>query len=127
MRRQRDFRLFWLGGAAALLGSHASALVLPVLVLLLGGSPVTAGVLGTVVGLAEVLTSPAAGVYADRVPRRPMMVLSALVAACAATVIALVVLTGRASLPVLFAAGVVEGAATACYAAAASGAIRAIL
>ncbi|MEV1117207.1 MFS transporter [Actinosynnema sp. NPDC049800] len=127
VRGHRDFRLFWLGGAAALLGSHASALVLPVLVLLLGGSPVTAGVLGTVVGLAEVLVSPVAGVYADRVPRRPMMVVSALVAACAATVIALVVLTGRASLPVLFAAAVVEGVATACYAAAASGAIRAIL
>jgi MFS family permease len=127
VRGHRDFRLFWLGGAAALLGSHASALVLPVLVLLLGGSAVTAGVLGTAVGLAEVLVSPVAGVYADRVPRRPMMVISALVAACAATAIALVVLTGRASLPVLFAAAVVEGAATACYAAAASGAIRAIL
>ncbi|PWW66711.1 putative MFS family arabinose efflux permease [Actinokineospora spheciospongiae] len=127
VRGHRDFRLFWLGGAATLLGSHASALVLPVLVLLLGGSPVTAGVLGTAVGLAEVLISPAAGVCADRVPRRPMMVVSALVAACAAGAIALVVLTGRVSLPVLFAAAVVEGAATACYAAAASGAIRAIL
>ncbi|APU15562.1 MULTISPECIES: MFS transporter [Actinoalloteichus] len=126
-RRRHDFRLFWIGGAANLLGSHASALVLPILVLAVGGTPMTAGLVGTAGGLVEVLFRPIAGVYADRGSRRRLMAVAALVAAAAMGAIAIGAATGTASLPLLLIAAVVEGLAAACYAAAASGGIKAVL
>jgi predicted MFS family arabinose efflux permease len=124
---RRDFRLYWLAGAADLLGSHASGLVLPLLVLALGGSPLTAGVLGTAAALGQVALGPVAGVYADRWSRRALMVGAALVAGTAMGAVAIAVATDSASLPVLFVAAVVEGLAAAVYAAAAAGAVRAVL
>ncbi len=125
--RRRDFRLYWLAGAADLLGSHASGLVLPLLVLALGGSPLTAGVLGTVAALGRVVLEPIAGVYADRWSRRALMIGAALVAGAAMGTVAIGVATGAVSLPLLFGAALVEGLAAAVYAAAAAGAIRAVL
>jgi predicted MFS family arabinose efflux permease len=125
--RRRDFRLYWLAGAADLLGSHASGLVLPLLVLALGGSPLTAGVLGTVAAVGKVAVEPIAGVYADRVSRRALMIGAALVAGAALGTIALTVAVGAVSLPVLFGAALIDGIASAVYGAAAAGAIRAVL
>ncbi len=125
--RRRDFRRFWVGGAISRLGSHASSVVLPILVLSLGGSPLLAGVLGSVGAGVKVGVAPFAGVYADRHSRRGLMVGSALVSALAMAVIAVTVATGSASWPVLFASVAVEGFATAVFAAAASGSMRAIL
>jgi predicted MFS family arabinose efflux permease len=125
--RARDFRLFWVAGAASEVGSHASALVLPLLVLSLGGSPVTAGLLATAAGAVLYGLGPVAGVYADRWPRRTMMSLSALVAAALVGVVAVGAATGTLSLPVLFGLAAAEGAAAAAFAAAASGSLRRLL
>src|SRR5579884_519231 len=125
--RRRDFRLFWLGGAANQLGSHASALALPLLVLALGASAVTAGAVGTVAAVTEVLLTPVFGVYADRGSRRAMMIGALAVAALAAGAIALAAGTRHATLPLLFGCTVLGGAATAAYAAAATASIRALL
>lgn len=125
--RRRDFRLFWLGGAANQLGSHASALALPLLVLALGASAVTAGAVGTVAAVTEVLLTPVFGVYADRGSRRAMMIGALAAAALAAGAIALAAGTRHATLPLLFGCTVLGGAAAAAYAAAATASIRALL
>jgi MFS family permease len=125
--RRRDFRLFWLAGAVNEFGSQASGLALPILVLAVGGSALTAGVLGTAAAVADLVLTPFAGVVADRHSRRSMLVVSALVAGCAMGAVAAGVATHTASLILLFCAAVVEGMATACYAAAAAGAIRSVL
>jgi len=125
--RRRDFRLFWFSGAISRLGTHASSVALPILVLGLGGSPLTAGVLGSVGTGVTVVTTPIAGVYADRYSRRGLMVGSALLSALAMAVIAASVAGDRTSWPVLFLSVAVEGFATAVFAAAASGSVRAIL
>lgn len=125
--RRRDFRLFWLGGAANQLGSHASALALPLLVLTLGASAVTAGAVGTVAAVTEVLLTPIFGVYADRGSRRAMMIGALAAAALAAGAIALAAGTRHATLPLLFGCTVLGGAAVAAYSAAATASIRALL
>lgn len=125
--RRRDFRLFWLGGAANQLGSHASALALPLLVLTLGASAVTAGAVGTVAAVTEVLLTPIFGVYADRGSRRAMMIGALLAAALASGAIALAAGTRHATLPLLFGCTVLGGAAVAAYSAAATASIRALL
>lgn len=125
--RRRDFRLFWLGGAANQLGSHASALAMPLLVLALGASAVTAGAVGTAAAAAEVLLAPICGVYADRGSRRTMMVGALLAAALAAGAIALAAGTRHTTLPLLFGCAVLGGAAGAAYSAAATASIRALL
>lgn len=125
--RSRNFRLFWLSGAISRLGSHASGVALPILVLMVGGSPFVAGLLGTVGATIEVVATPVAGVYADRHPRRRLMAGSALLAAAAMAPIAISVARDAVSWPLLFSCVAVEGLATAVFAAAAAGSIRQIL
>jgi predicted MFS family arabinose efflux permease len=125
--RVRDLRRYWLAGAADLLGSHATGLVFPLVVLAVGAGPVAAGALGTVSAVGRFAAAPLAGVHADRRPRRALMTGSALVAAATLGLVAAGVATGRASWPVLLVAALVEGVAAAVYAAAAAGAVRRLL
>ncbi|MEO6504116.1 MAG: MFS transporter [Jatrophihabitantaceae bacterium] len=125
--RTRNFRLFWLSGAISRLGSHASGVALPILVLMAGGSPFVAGLLGTVGATIEVVVTPIAGVYADRYPRRNLMTGAAVLAAAAMVPIAVSVAQDAVYWPLLFGCVAVEGLATAVFAAAAAGSIRQIL
>ncbi|MFD9569175.1 MFS transporter [Streptomyces sp. NPDC059982] len=122
--RRRDFTLFWTAGAVDGLGTCASALFLP-LILLGAGYP--AGLTGLVasVGLVSgLVVSPVAGVYADRWPRKPMMYGAALLAAAAMGSVFVTVALGHVVLVHVLVAAVVEQAAGATYGAAASGTIR---
>jgi MFS family permease len=123
----RDFRVFWVGGAVSRLGTHATALAMPILVLAVGGSVLLAGVLGTVGAVAEVLLTPFAGVLADRGSRRAMMVGAGLLSALAMAAVAVGVATGVVPTAGLFAATVLQGVGTAGFQAAATASIRALL
>ncbi|MGN9913822.1 MFS transporter [Phytohabitans sp. LJ34] len=126
-KASRDFRLFWVAGAADQLGSHASSLVTPVLVLAVGGGPVEAGLVGTFGALARFGVGPFAGVYADRFSRRTQLSAAAVVAAAATGVIAIGVATGTMTWPALLGAAIVQGAAAGWYAAASAAALRRVL
>lgn len=122
--RRRDFFLFWTAGAVDGLGTCASSLFLP-LILLGAGYP--AGLTGLVASVALVsglVVSPVAGVFADRWPRKPMMYAAALVAAGAMGSVFVAVALGHVVLVHVLLAAVVEQAASATYGAAASGTIR---
>lgn len=124
---QRDFRLFWFAGAADLLGTHASSLVMPVFVLAAGGGPVRAGLVGTLSALARFGVGPVAGVYADRYSRRAQLIASALAAAAAMGVVTVGIATDTITWPVLLGAAIAQGLAAGWYAAANSAALRRVL
>ncbi len=125
--QHRDFRRYWIAGACDALAGHSSAVVLPLLVLALGGSPATAGLLASLaIGLGTVV-EPLAGIVADRHSRRLLMIGSDLTMAAGALALGLALLFDRASLPLLVGITVVESVAEATSSAAARGAIRQVL
>src|SRR5687767_965301 len=73
--REPDFRRFWLAGVVSALGSGVTALALPLTaVLLLGAGAMEMGVLRASATFPVLLLALVAGVWVDRLPRRPIMV-----------------------------------------------------
>ncbi|SDJ26605.1 Fucose permease [Frankineae bacterium MT45] len=126
-RRAKDFRRYWVAGAIDAMGSHAATIVVPLIILGAGGSVTLAGAVATISIAVETAVEPVAGVVADRVSRRSMMILAALFAAAAALALAIVVAQDHYRLDVVIALVLAESISTACYGAAAQGAIRQLL
>ncbi|MFD3327536.1 MFS transporter [Streptomyces sp. NPDC058701] len=122
--RRRDFTLFWAAGAIDGLGTCASSLFLPLILLGAGYPAGLAGLVASVALISGLVVSPVAGVYADRWPRKRMMYVAALVAAGAMGSVFVSLALGHVVLVHVLAAAVVEQAASATYGAAASGTIR---
>lgn len=125
--RKRDFRLYWIAGAVDQLGSQTSGIVFPLVTLAITGSPAAAGLVGAAALVGRLVAAPAAGVLADRLPRKLMMVTSLLVAGVVMGGLFVSVATGTATLVVLVGAAFVEGLAQSGYEAAGAGAIRRVL
>ncbi|MHC5909056.1 MFS transporter [Streptomyces sp. S6] len=121
---KRDFRLFWTAGAIDGLGTHASVLALPLVLLGAGYPPALVGMLASAALVSGLAAAPFAGVLADRSPRGPMMTRSALVAATATATVFAAVAWHRTTFAHLLAAACVTQAASACWTAAAHGTIR---
>lgn len=122
--RRRDFTLFWAAGAIDGLGTCASSLFLPLILLGAGHPAGLAGLVASAALISGLVVSPIAGVYADRWPRKRMMYAAALVAAGAMGSVFVSVALGHVVLVHVLVAAVVEQAASAIYGAAASGTIR---
>ncbi|MFD7223838.1 MFS transporter [Streptomyces sp. NPDC059892] len=127
-RPSRDIRLFWCANAADSLGSQASGVVLPLLLLGLGYSPAVVGLVAGVSTATGLVLGPLVAVPADRGARKRVMFWSAVVSALAmgSVAVALAVVEGRPSLVHLLTAVLVERTATACYEAAARGTVALI-
>ncbi|HZR42325.1 MAG TPA: MFS transporter [Ktedonobacteraceae bacterium] len=70
-----DFRCLWTGQVVSQLGSGITGIALPVTaVLVLAATPVQMGILTSLDGLAILLFGLFAGVWVDRLPRRPLMI-----------------------------------------------------
>ena len=73
--RQRDFHKLWAALSVSLVGSEITALALPLMAALtLGASPLEMGMLAAAGQLPFFLCSLPAGVWVDRVPRRPVLI-----------------------------------------------------
>ncbi|HZQ36712.1 MAG TPA: MFS transporter [Dehalococcoidia bacterium] len=107
--RNPDYLLLWLGQAVSILGSQASFLALPLLMLALTGSPVQAGVLGGLRGVAYLCFGLPAGALVDRWDRRRVMLLCDLGRALALGSVPLALLIGRLSAAQLYLVTFVEG------------------
>ena len=107
--RHRDFRLLVTGTTTSALGNAIYPVALAFAVLDLGGSASDLGLVVALFALADVVTVLFGGVLGDRVSRELMMEGSA--AACAVTqgVLAVLLIGGWATLPLLAAVGVVTG------------------
>ncbi|MFF7726668.1 MFS transporter [Streptomyces sp. NPDC008001] len=127
LRRNRDFQLLCAGQGLSMLGSGASAVALPLLVLQVTHSPLRVGLVEAVWTGALALACLPAGPVADRFDRRTVLLVCETGRAVASAALAAAVLTGFSPLPVLLAAGVVLGFLTAPFNAAVLPAVREVV
>ncbi|GAB2714329.1 MFS transporter [Kitasatospora kifunensis] len=121
--RNRDFLLLWQGSAVSGLGSNASSVAYPLLVLALTGSPVDAGLTGFVAALPQLLFQLPAGALIDRWDRKRAMIWCDILRGLAIGSIALALLAGRLYLPHILVVGFLEGTLTVGFRIAASAAV----
>ncbi len=107
--RNRDYLLLWSGQLISELGSTASRLAFPLLMLFLTGSPAQAGLLGAANGLPYAFLCLPAGAYIDRWNRKRVMILCDMGRALALGSIPLAYALGALSLAQLYAVAVIEG------------------
>ncbi|GGW71029.1 MULTISPECIES: MFS transporter [Streptomyces] len=124
LRTNPDFRRYWLSSTLSTLGSQLSLLAFPLLVLSIGGSAAQAGTVATFSLVTRTLLRLPAGHLADRLDRRTIMVGADLVRLVALSSIPLVAGLGELGQAQLLCVAVVEGAATALFAPAATIAVR---
>jgi MFS family permease len=116
LRRNRDFNLLWGSLTLSGLGSNMSIVVaFPLLVLALTGSPVQAGIVGTVAAIAAIATRLPAGVVLDRVNRRTAMLCCDAIRFMALGTLGVAVLTGHPSLIMIASVAVVEAVCTSIF------------
>lgn len=122
-RTSRDVRLFWWASATDALGTQASGVVLPLLLLGLGYSAAVVGLIAGVSTAAGLLLAPLAAVPADRGARKPVMFWSAVVSALAMAAVTVAVAAGGPPLVLLLGVVLLERFSTAVYEAAAAGTV----
>ncbi len=90
----RDYRLLWSGNMVTQTGRWMQEVATGWLMLELTDSPVWLGLVGFTRGLPMLLLSLPAGVLADRIDRRRLLVTAQVLAAVLATILAILVATG---------------------------------
>ena len=96
--QHRDFMKLWLGQTVSQFGSHITGAALPfVAFLTLGATPLQLGILGAMGSVPILLFGLFAGVWVDRLRRRPILILADLGRA-------LFQLVGRGIVPFVFGA-----------------------
>lgn len=116
-----------MGQALSCVGSLASFLALPLLVLAERGSPAQAGLAASCNFAASLLTSLPGGVLVDRYSRRATMLISNLVRSGSMVVLAVATSAHRASLPLILSVACVEGGLGSLFAPAEVAALRRIV
>jgi predicted MFS family arabinose efflux permease len=113
--RNRDFQLLWIGQAASALGSRASTVAYPLLVLALTGSPAAAGVVGFAATIPYLILQLPAGVLVDRIDRRRTMMVCDAGRLLVLAGVAVAVAAGDPPLALLIAAAAAEGCLTVIF------------
>lgn len=108
--RHRNFRLLVTGSATSSLGNAIAPVALAFAVLDLGGSASELGLVVAAYALADVVTALFGGVLGDRVARQLLMEGSNALCAVSQASVAVLVVGGWASVPVLAVLGAVNGA-----------------
>ena len=115
LRRNRDFTLLWSGSAVSMLGSTASTVAYPLLVLALTGSAADAGLAGFVALLPMLIFPLPAGVLVDRWDRKRLMIWCDVVRGLGAASIVLALVLGGLRLEQILLVGFVEGTLSVFY------------
>jgi hypothetical protein len=115
LREEPQFRLLFAGQLLSVLGDRVTMLVLPFAVLGVGGGPAGVVVVSIAQFLPFVLLALPAGVLADRLDRRRIMIASDTVRFAVQLVAGAALLTGHADVPLLVALAAVFGAADAFF------------
>lgn len=110
LRGNRDFTLLWIGDTLSQVGSQATTIAMPLLVLFLTGSAADAGLVGLARAIGFPLSALPAGVLADRVDRRRLLIATALVRALAMGSVVLALALGRPPLAQLMMVAFADGA-----------------
>ncbi|MFB9234881.1 MFS transporter [Plantactinospora siamensis] len=116
LARHRDFRWFWAGHTASVLGSQVSAVALPlVAALTLGAGASGVAAVATAGYLPNVVLTLLVGRWLEARRRRRVMVAADLIRAVAMAAVPLGYLLGLLSLPVLVGLALLIGAATVVF------------
>lgn len=127
LRRNRDFVLLQLGQGLSTLGSTSTYVAYPLLVLALTHSPARAGVVGFANVVPYALFALLAGVVADRVDRKRLMIAMDLVRAAAMASIVAALAAGALTFWQIAAVAFVEGSAFVFFNIAEVGALRSVV
>ena len=107
--RHRDYRLLVSGATVSSLGGSIAPVALAFAVLDLGGSATDLGLVVAAYAMAEVVTVLFGGVLGDRLPRQVMMQGSSAAAFLTQGVVAVALIGGWASIPMLTVIGIANG------------------
>ncbi|WP_433273279.1 MFS transporter [Actinosynnema sp. CS-041913] len=111
LRRNRTFVLLWSGQSVSLIGSQVTVVALPlVAALTLGATPWDMGVLAAAARFPYLFLGLPAGVWVDRLPRRPLLITCALGQAAALTLVPVAHATDALTIPLLSAIAFTAGA-----------------
>jgi MFS family permease len=114
--RRRDFLALWAGQTVSVLGSQVSLIALPLLaVTVLGAGAFQTGLLETFQFLPFLLLGLPAGVWVDRLARRPVLIVADAGRALAMASIPLAWALGGLRLPQLYAVGFAVGVLTVFF------------
>lgn len=111
--RIADFRNLWLAHSVSLFGTQITLLAFPLAaLLLLHASPLEVGLLAAAEFLPVLLLGLPAGAWVDRLPRRPVLIVTDLVRATALAAVPAAYLLDVLSMPLLYAIAFVIGLGT---------------
>jgi MFS family permease len=102
LRRHRNYRIFFVGQVVSLAGSWMQNIALAWLVLELSGSPLAVGALAFARFLPFTIFGLLAGVVVDRIDARRLVIATQAAALLVSIALAIVTLTGTATLPVVY-------------------------
>src|SRR5690606_30954676 len=112
----RNFRQLWVGDALGQTGAQLTGLVLPVFAVThLAATEWQMGALGAAESAAFLVIGLPTGAWVDRMRKRRVLIAADLVRAAALAVVVGAALAGAASMPLLYAAALVIGAATVFF------------
>lgn len=121
LRQEPQFRLLFGSQVLSILGDRVTAVALPFAVLAIGGGVADVALVSAAQFLPFVVLALPAGVWADRLDRKSILVASDLVRLVCQLLAAALLLSGAGSVPALVAIAAVYGAADAFFAPAFSG------
>lgn len=127
LRRNRGFRLLWVGQVVSDTGTEAAVIAYPLLILALTHSPAIAGVVGTARMIVQLVFGLPGGALSDRFDRRWTMIVCDSSRAAVLALLAVLVLLHLVTWPVVLAVAVVDGAANALFDPSAVAALPAIV
>jgi MFS family permease len=125
--RNLQFQTLWLSQAASSLGTGVADVAYPLAILALTGSPGRAGLFAAVQTAGVAIGALPGGQLSDRRDRRTIVVITETVRALITTVVAVGLIMGWLSLPVLLAAAAVLGAGQAISGAARNPLLRSVV
>ncbi|MGH3377545.1 MAG: MFS transporter [Actinoallomurus sp.] len=123
LRKNRDFLLLWSGSAVSIMGSTASTVAYPLLVLAVTGSAGDAGLAGFFALLPMLLFQVPAGALVDRWDRRRVMIVCDAVRAAGLASIVIALAAGDLHLIHILIVGFLEGTMSVAHELSASAAI----
>jgi MFS family permease len=125
--RNLQFQTLWVGSAASSLGVSVADVAYPLAILALTGSPAKAGLFAAVLTIGMVAGSLPGGQLADRRDRRAVVIIAEGSRAIVTAVVAVGLILGWMSLPVLLAAAAVLGVGQAMAGAARLPLVRSVV